>query len=310
MAAPGRALLALTFLVLTVSALRAQERDPVEFVLDAVARHPLVFLGDVHPLAEPKRILADVIDRQDPATPIDVLALEVAAEQQPAIDRYLASQPEDTTLLLANPRTLRAHWGASSEYLGIYRAVWRWNRSHPGRAMRIVAADIRGWPIAPLTEAMASGGFANRDEWMARQFVGFVRRNPGARILVFMGGYHGLATGGGEVTVGRSTARFDHWFGGWLRDEQVPLYTIIADARQEGGHGATRVFDLLASQAVDRNFATALGADTDSIVRPMYDVNAEGYHLAFWPDRFPIRQAVDAMIVLGRATPITPVSAP
>jgi hypothetical protein len=310
MAAHGRAFHALILLALTAPALRAQERDPVEFVLDAVARHDIVFLGDVHPLAEPKHIVADVIERQDPATPIDVLALEVAAEQQPVIDRYLASAPEDTTLLLANPRTLRAHWGASAEYLGIYRAVWRWNRAHPSRALRIVAADIRGWPIAPLTEAMASGGFANRDEWMARQFAGFVRQNPGRRILVFMGGYHGLGTGGGEVTVGRSTARFDRWFLGWLRDDQLPVYAILVDARQADGHGATRVFDLLAAQAVNRNFAVVLGAETDSVARPMYDIESEGYHLAFWPDRFPLRRAVDAMIVLGRASPITPVSAP
>jgi len=310
MAAPVRAPLAIVLLALIAPALRAQEREPVEFVLDAMARHPIVFLGDVHPLAEPKRILADVIDRQDPAMPIDVLALEVASEQQPVIDRYLASSPEDTTLLLENPRTLRAHWGASAEYLGVYRAVWRWNRAHPGRAMRIVASDIRGWPIAPLTESMASGGFANRDEWMARQFAGFVRRNPGSRILVFMGGYHGLAIGGGEVTVGRSTARFERWFGGWLRDDQVPLYTILVDARQDGGHGATRVFDQLAASAVGRNFATVLTPETDAVERPMHDVRADGYRLGFWPERFALRHAVDAMIVLDRTTPITPVSAP
>jgi hypothetical protein len=310
MAAPVRTPLALLLLALIAPALPAQEREPVEFVLDAMARHPIVFLGDVHPLAEPKRIVADVIDRQDPATPIDVLALEVASEQQPVIDRYLASSPEDTTLLLENPRTLRAHWGASSEYLGVYRAVWRWNRAHPGRAMRILASDIRGWPIAPLTESMASGGFANRDEWMARQFAGFVRRNPGSRILVFMGGYHGLAIGGGEVTVGRSTARFERWFGGWLRDDQVPLYTILVDARQDDGHGATRVFDQLAAHAVGRNFATVLTPETDAVERPMHDVRADGYRLGFWPERFALRHAVDAMIVLDRTTPITPVSAP
>ena len=310
MADLARAFLSIILLALTPPALEAQEQDPVEFVLDAVARHPIVFLGDVHPLAEPKRILADVIDRQDPSTPIDVVALEVAAEQQPNIDRYLASAPEDPSLLLDNPRTLRAHWGASTEYLGVYRAVWRWNRAHPTRAMRILAADIRGWPIAPLTESMASGGFANRDEWMARQFSGFVRQHPADRILVFMGGYHGLATGGGEVTVGKSTARFDHWFGGYLRDDQLPLYTILVDARQEDGHGATRVFDLLSARSAGRNFAVVLTPETDAIERPMYEVRTEGYHLAFWPDRFSLRGAVDAMIVLDRTTPITPVTGP
>jgi hypothetical protein len=137
-----------------------------------------------------------------------------------------------------------------------------------------------------------------------------VRKNPGTRILVFMGGYHALATGGGEVTVGRSTARFERWFGGYLRDDQLPLYAILVDARQEGGHGATRVFDQLAAGAVGRNFAVVLTADTDAVERPMHDVRADGYHLGFWPERFALRHAVEAMIVLDRTTPITPVSAP
>lgn len=288
----------------------AQEHDPVEFVLDALGRHELVFLGDIHPLAEPKRILAEVIRRQDPSRPIDLLALEVAAEQQPTIDRYLASQPEDTTLLLDQPRTLRAHWGASTEYLGVYRAVWRWNAAHADRPIRIVAADIRGWPIAPLTEAMAAGGFANRDEWMARRFLGLLKEHAGARVLVFMGGYHGLAAGGGEVTVGRTTAKFERWFSGYLRAEGVRMYTILSDARQESGHGATRVFDALTAGAAGRNFAVALTPESDAVERPLHEVALDGYRLGFWPERFALRDAIDALLVLDRATPITPVSAP
>lgn len=288
----------------------AQERDPVEFVLEATATHPVVFLGDVHPLSEPKRILAEVIARQDPASAIDWLALEVASEEQETIDRYLASSPEDTTLLLERPRTLRSHWGASREYLAVYRAVRRWNEEHAARPIRILAADLRGWPIAPLTENMAAGGFANRDEWMARRFLGFLREHPGARVLVFMGGYHGLGTGGGEVTVGRSTARFDRWFSGWLRDGGVRVFSILTDARQGGGCGATRVFDALATRSAGRNFAVTLTAETDAVERPLHEVQLEGYRLGFRPDRFALRQAVDAMIVLDRTTPTTPVSAP
>jgi hypothetical protein len=305
-----RPLLALILLLATPPRAAAQERDPVEFVLEATAAHRVVFLGDVHPLAEPKRILAQVIERQDPASAIDWLALEVASEEQPTIDRYLASAPEDTTLLLERPRTLRAHWGASREYLAVYRAVWRWNAAHPARPIRILAADIRGWPIAPLTENMAAGGFANRDEWMAQRFLRFLTEHPEARVLVFMGGYHGLGAGGGEVTVGRSTARFDRWFSGWLREGGVKPYSILSDARQGEGHGATRVFDALTASGAGRNYAITLSAETDAVERPLHEVQLEGYRLGFRPERFALRDAVDAMIVLDRATPTTPVSAP
>lgn len=278
---------------------------PADFVLAALARHGIVFVGDIHPVAEPKRIVAEVLRRQDALNHVDLLALEVASEQQPWIDRYLASEPEDTTILLEHPRTLRAHWGASREFLAIYRAVWAWNRGRPDHPTRIVAADIRGWPIAPLTTNMAAGGFANRDEWMARSFLGLRRAHPDARILVFMGGYHGLRTGGGEVTVGRSVARFERWFAGWLADEGVHVYSILTDARQESGHGATRVFDLLAARGPGGNYAVPLGELADTVERPMHDVEVDGYRLAFLPDRFPLRQAADGLIVLNDASPIT-----
>ncbi len=279
---------------------------PSEFVLDALSRHPIVFLGDVHPLAEPKQILAEVIRRQDPATAIDLLALEVGSEQQPFIDAYLRSMPEDTTLLLDNPRTLRAHWGASREYLEVYRAVYRWNHANAGHTIHVSASDLRGWPIAPLTQMMAAGGFANRDEWMAQSFKALARSHGDWRILIFMGGYHGLQIGGGEVEVGRSRARFDNWFCGYLKEGGIGVYTILTDARQDGGHGATRVFDELASHGGD-NFALALDTTTDSIREPMHVVEVEGYRLSFWPDRFPLRLAAHAMIVLQTSSLITPI---
>jgi hypothetical protein len=281
------------------------QSPPSDFVLDALSRHPIVFLGDVHPIAEPKQILAEVIRRQDPATAIDLLALEVGSEQQPVIDLYLRSLPEDTTLLVENPRTLRSHWGASQEYLDVYRAVYQWNHANPGHTIRVSASDIRGWPIAPLTEMMAAGGFANRDEWMARSFAVLAKSHPEWRILIFMGGYHGLQVGGGEVEVGRTHARFDNWFCGYLKERGIPVYTILTDARQEDGYGATRVFDALAGHG-DGNFALALDMATDSIREPMRVVQVEGYRLSFWPERFPLRLAANAMIVLKTASAITP----
>lgn len=287
------------------SALRAQSA-PTDFILAALGRHPVVFVGDIHPLAEPKHIMADVIRRQDPAMAIDILALEVGSDQQPAIDRYLAGVPEDTTLLLSNPRTLRAHWGASREYLSIYRAVYAWNQAHAAHPIRIVAADLRGWPLAPLTEMMAAGGFANRDEWMARAFLALLRAHPEWRVLVFMGGYHGLELGGGEVTVGRATARFDRWFCGWLRDGGLDPYTILMDARQDDGLAATRVFEAVYRPGV--NAAIVLGEATDSIREPIRAVETEGYRLQFRPARFPLRLAVDAMVALDRTTALTPLN--
>jgi hypothetical protein len=277
---------------------------PLQFVQAALRHHQIVFLGDIHPLAEPKVLVSQLIQQQSEEQAIDLLALEVAAEQQQWIDQYLASKPEDTRLLLEHPRTLRAHWGVSTEYLEIYRAVYRWNSQHAGHRVRILAADLRGWPIAPLTPQMATHGFVNRDIWMAAYFKKMLQENPTWRVLIFMGGYHGLKSVGGEVAIGRVHNRFRRWFAGYLADGGAQVYTILTDSRQAGAHAATRMFDHLAGSSA-RNFAVALDSTTDVVEEPLYRMEQEGFELRFWPSRFRLRQAVDAMVVLNRTTPLT-----
>jgi hypothetical protein len=293
------------FSVLSVlSVLSVPPSTPLHFLQAALRDHQIVFLGDIHPLAEPKLLVSQVIGAQDKGTAIDLLALEVASEQQEWIDRYLASSPEDTTILLEHPRTLRAHWGVSSEYLGIYRAAYRWNAGHPEQKVHVLAADLLGWPIAPLTPHMATGGFVNRDIWMAAAFRKRLQQHPDWRVLIFMGGYHGLKSIGGQVAIGRVHDRFDRWFAGYLKDEGTDVYTILTDARHAGDHGATRMLDHLAGTS-GGNFAVALDSTSDRVREPLYDVEQEGFQLEFWPSRFALRTAVDAMLVLNRTTPIT-----
>jgi hypothetical protein len=277
---------------------------PLEFLQSALAQHQIVFLGDIHPLAEPKLLVAELIRNQRDGEGIDLLALEVGSDQQEWVDRYLRSQPEDTTILLDHPRTLRAHWGISAEYLGIYRAVYRWNSTHPDYPVHILAADLLGWPIAPLTAHMATGGFVNRDIWMAAAFRKTLEQHPDWRVLIFMGGYHGLKEVGGQVAIGRVHDRFDHWFAGYLVEEGVKVYTILADARQGDTHPATRVFARLAASSAE-NFVETLDSTTDDVKEPLYDIEQDGFQLEFWPSRFALRTAADAMLVLNHATPIT-----
>ena len=64
------------------------------------------------------------------------------------------------------------------------------------------------------------------------------------------------------------------------------------------------MFDRLASTN-EGNFAVALDSTTDAVREPLYDVEQEGFQLEFWPARFPLRRAVDAMVILNRTSPIT-----
>jgi hypothetical protein len=151
---------------------------------------------------------------------------------------------------------------------------------------------------------MATGGFVNRDIWMAAAFRKALDRHPHWRVLIFMGGYHGLKGVGGQVAIGRVHDRFDRWFAGYLRDTGMEIYTVLTDARHAGSNRATRMLDHLSADSV-ANFAVALDSTSDHVRQPLYDVDREGFQLEFWPSRFPLRTAVDAMLVLNRTTPIT-----
>jgi hypothetical protein len=151
---------------------------------------------------------------------------------------------------------------------------------------------------------MATGGFVNRDVWMAAAFRKVLDAHPDWRVLAFMGGYHGLKGVGGEVALGRVHDRFDRWFAGYLTDDGYEIYSILTDALQDDGQGATRMYDYLAAGR-SGNFAVTLDTTTDVVREPLRDIEQEGYHLEFWPSRIPLRTAVDAMIILTRTRPIT-----
>lgn len=290
--------------LLSAASFRPAPVPPLQFIQSALHQHQIVFLGDIHPLAEPKLLVADLIREQGAENQIDLLALEVGSDQQEWVDRYFSSVPEDTTILLTHPRTLRAYWGISAEYLGIYRAAYQWNHAHPEHQLHVLAADLLGWPIAPLTAHMATGGFVNRDIWMAAAFRKTMHQHPDWRVLIFMGGYHGLKEVGGQVAMGRVHDRFDRWFAGYLTDGGLQVYTILTDAEMQNSRPATRAYEQLARDSA-RNFAEPLDSTTDDIKEPLYDVEQEGFALEFWPSRFPLRRAADAMLVLNHPTPIT-----
>jgi hypothetical protein len=276
----------------------------LEFVQSSLRHHPVVFLGDVHPLAEPKLLVSSLIRGQREDQGIDLLVLEVASEQQQWIDRYLASEPEDTGILLDHPRTLRGHWGVSAEYLEIYQTVYQWNAEHPARRVEILAADLTGWPLPAATAHGAIEAFARRDKWMATSLQKKLQPHPDWRVLIFMGGYHGLKAIGGQVTLGQAYQRLEYWFAGYLLERGTKVFSILSDARQPEGHGATRVFERLAGRSRE-NFAQALDSTTDAVTEPIYRVDQESFRLEFSPSHFPLQRAVDAMIILNRATPIT-----
>lgn len=297
---------------------RARAESPDSLVLRAFESHRLVFLGDVHPAAEPKRLVARLIPELARRGRLDALVLEVPFEQQPVIDVYLRSDPEDVGILVGHPLTLRAHWGASREYLEIYRAVWSANRA--GARVRIVAADAPRGPPQVGSEREAVARYARRDAVMARRILHEVLEpDPDARVLIFLGGYHGLKRLGADVEWNGARARV-RWMAARLEERwPEPVYTILADGgpepapdRDGPSHGATRWFALFRARVepeVPAPFAVALDPVFDAWPRPLLDLREGAISLRFRPREYGLVGSVDAYLYLGLGDPITPLPA-
>lgn len=293
---------------------RTRQLDPVSLAVAAGRSRRMVFLGDVHSSAEPKRIAAETIEVLARRPGLDAVVLEVDADQQPYIDRYLESDPENTSILFAHPRTLREHWGASRDYLEIYRRVWRLNRAlGPGRRIRIIAADLPGWPPAqPLPPRAAAVRYARRDAFMAE----LVEReildgNPRARVLIFMGGYHALKGGHAALHFGGGSPVAVTWLATRLHQEHPgEIFTILVDGgpRPTGygfatSYGSTRIFDLFRKHLprATAPFGLVVNDRFDFVSEPIYETRTPELDLSIGPDGYRLQEVIDGYIYLGVA---------
>ncbi len=281
--------------------------DPVTAIANASRANRIVMLSDIHASTATKRLAARAIEKIVATAGLDVLALEVGSDLQPVIDRYLQVTPEDASLLISNERTMRAPGPATRDYLDIYRTVWKLNQSlGADQRIQIIAADLEGWPPArPLAPADAARKAAERDAHMQKKIQDVMNLNPGARVLVFMTGYHALKSGTGELQTGGSTPVPIAWLGsrlvGWAPEE---VYTFLVDAPVVGREGdvtayvGTSIAEIAQRNGADRTFVTPITSEFDAVRRPLLTRKSPGLSFEILPRDYQLREMADAYIHL------------
>lgn len=206
---------------------------PADLIATAGRRHRLVVLGDVPGAAAPKQLAARAVQVLVETSGLDALVVEVPADEQPYLDQYFLTRPEDPAILISRPRAVREAEGVSRDYLELYRTVWRANEAlGPDRAIRVIAADLPSWPPQRGTAPNRAGTlYGERDAFMvARVDSLLLGRNSRARALFFMDGLHALR-GGAALQSGGTGLVSITWLAQRL-EERYPgdVYSIAVDA--------------------------------------------------------------------------------
>jgi hypothetical protein len=285
--------------------------DPLDLVEAAARSRRLIFLADIPSAAAPKRFAAEAIERLATGPGLDLVVLDVDADEQPFIDRYLATAPEDASILMSRPRAIREDDGASRTFVDIYRTVWRVNQELGAhRRVRIVAGDRPGWPPGRATSPHdAARMFGERDAFMMEAIMQrALAREPGSRVLFFVNGLHTLKTGGGRVQTGGTRAVEVQWLAARLA-ERFPqdVFTILTDASPSrvvatdvATYRGTQAADVMRRAGVRSGSAFRMHESFDNLTRsPLRIVGTTGIDFMLEPRVATFSEIADAYIYFG-----------
>lgn len=286
-------------------------REPLDLIEEGARTRRLIFLSDIPAAAAPKRLAEQAIARIAGSSGLDLVVLDVDANEQPYIDRYLATSPEDPSILLSRPRALKEATGVGRSYLDIYRTIWRANeRLGAARRIRVVAADAPGWPPAGATApSTAARLFGERAEHMATNVLErALGRDPGARVLFFVDGLNALKSGGGRIQTGGAAPSEFTWLAARMRERfPADVYTILVDATPArsinpdvAAYRGTVFADVLRRGGIEPGTGLRVTPLFDDVDRsPLRIVETTGISLTFEPGALPISELADVYVFLG-----------
>lgn len=216
-------------------------------LVEAAPIHRIIVLGLPASGRAGTRVAVDVLDSLASGPGLDAVGVLASADDQAAIDRFLASSPEDPSLLPPESP-------ATAGLVDVYRAVWRINRDlGDDRALRVLALEPPGWPPgAAESPASAVRRWGERGRHAAAALEdGLLGREPNARLLLLVDGLDALRTVRVRANGGGSGSQAPAPLASLLRERYGrQLFTVLVDGPPGGGaagrvvgYGGTSLFD-------------------------------------------------------------------
>jgi hypothetical protein len=288
---------------------QAAKEPPLDLIERAARSNRIVMISDIHNSAAVKQFVAQAIARVATTSGLDAVILEIGADQQGYIDQYFDRAPEDASVLMSHPRTLREPGAATRAYLEIYHTIWTINQKlGPDERIRVIAADVEGSGAGDVqSPAEAAKWLSDRAEFMEQMIQQRVLSTiPTARILVFMTGFNVLKHGEIALQTGGSVPVNVTPLAKRLSGSTDEAYSVIVDApsggttgRQVAPYVGTRVADILRELGVRKTFGVLITSEFDYLKQPLIERKAPGMEFSITPRDYKLRDVADAYINLN-----------
>jgi len=127
-----------------VDFLRAEGEDPQTFVLNTLATHRLVIMGEFHNRPQYWAFNTSLVEAASFPRNVGVIYLELTSADQAMVDEFLSSSRPDPQPVVEMMRDLLEHGWPDQPTLDFFISVWKVNQSlSPEQRLRIVLVDPR-----------------------------------------------------------------------------------------------------------------------------------------------------------------------
>ena len=147
-------------------------QEPKEFVLDALKKHEVVIIGEIHHRPKYWAFNSSLVGDPEFAEHVGVIYLELPANHQKAIDKFLASNIYHKELVIEMLRDMLWMGWPDRPMLDFFEKVWQVNQNlDTNQDLRIVLVDMeRPWEKIQKREDWGSYD-VDRDKYMAENII-------------------------------------------------------------------------------------------------------------------------------------------
>ena len=168
---------------------------PKEFVLDAIDRHKLVVIGEIHHRPLYWALNSQVVRDPRFAAAAGTVYMELPAHAQHLVDEFLAADRLDTQPVVEMLRDMMWKGWPDQAMLDFFVAVWQTNQGlDRDQRIRIVLVDMaRPYKEWVRNKRIPPGG-VDRDKLMAENILSDMKRSGDKRHALVIVGYMHMAT--------------------------------------------------------------------------------------------------------------------